>query len=249
MALIEFENVTKTFRSGTSAKLIIGHIQDRLHRRDRSLFHALTNVSFQVERGESLAIVGRNGAGKSTLLSLVAGLVDPNEGRVLVNGRVAALLELGSGFHTDLTGVENLWMNASLLGLTRKRTAEVYDSIVDFAGIGDFINKPLRTYSSGMVVRLAFAVAVHVDPDILIIDEVLGVGDSAFRQKCLDKIHEFHNLGKTLLFVSHAAGSLGAFCDRALWLDHGQVVADGPLDEIVPMYEGEVPVSVPEAHS
>jgi ABC-type polysaccharide/polyol phosphate transport system ATPase subunit len=162
---------------------------------------------------------------------------------------VAALLELGSGFHSDLTGVENLWMNASLLGLTRKRTAEVYDSIVDFAGIGDFINKPLRTYSSGMVVRLAFAVAVHVDPDILIIDEVLGVGDSAFRQKCLDKIHEFHNLGKTLLFVSHAAGSLGAFCDRALWLDHGQVVADGPLDEIVPMYEGEVPVSVPEARS
>jgi ABC-type polysaccharide/polyol phosphate transport system ATPase subunit len=247
MALIEFESVTKTFKSGTAAKLILGHIQDRLARRDRSLFYALRNVSFQVERGESIAIIGRNGAGKSTLLSLVAGLVDPNEGRVTVNGRVAALLELGSGFHGDLTGVENLWMNASLLGLSRKRTAEVFDSIVEFAGIGDFIYKPLRTYSSGMTMRLAFAVAVHVDPDILIVDEVLGVGDSAFHQKCLDKIHEFHSLGKTLLFVSHAAGTLGKFCDRALWLDHGQVVAEGPLDEIVPMYEGQVPLVLPEA--
>jgi ABC-type polysaccharide/polyol phosphate transport system ATPase subunit len=247
MALIEFESVTKTFKSGTAAKLILGHIQDRLARRDRSLFYALRNVSFQVERGESIAIIGRNGAGKSTLLSLVAGLVDPNEGRVTVNGRVAALLELGSGFHGDLTGIENLWMNASLLGLSRKRTAEVYDSIIDFAGVGDFINRPLRTYSSGMTMRLAFAVAVHVDPDILIVDEVLGVGDSAFYQKCLDKIHEFHRLGKTLLFVSHAAGTLGKFCERALWLDHGQVVAEGPLDEIVPMYEGQVPLVLPEA--
>jgi ABC-type polysaccharide/polyol phosphate transport system ATPase subunit len=242
MALIEFESVTKTFKSGTAAKLILGHIQDRLARRDRAVFHALRNVSFQVERGESLAIIGRNGAGKSTLLSLVAGLCDPSEGRVTVNGRVAALLELGSGFHTDLTGVENLWMNASLLGLTRKRTAEVFDSIVEFAGIGDFIYKPLRTYSSGMTMRLAFAVAVHVDPDILIVDEVLGVGDSAFYQKCLDKIHEFHDLGKTLLFVSHSSATLGKFCDRALWLDHGQVVADGLLEDVVPMYEGQAPV-------
>jgi lipopolysaccharide transport system ATP-binding protein len=249
MPLIEFESVTKTFRSGTAAKLIIGHIQDRLHRRDRSLFYALKNVSFKVEHGESLAIIGRNGAGKSTLLSLVAGLVDPNEGRVTVDGRVAALLELGSGFHTDLTGIENLWMNASLLGLTRKRTAEVFDQIVEFAGIGDFIYKPLRTYSSGMMMRLAFAVAVNVDPDILIIDEVLGVGDSAFHAKCLDKIHEFHALGKTLLFVSHAAGTLAQFCDRAIWLDHGQVMADGPLEEIVQMYEGNAPLSIPEAHS
>lgn len=247
MALIEFESVTKTFKSGTAAKLILGHIQDRLARRDRSLFYALRNVSFQVESGESIAIIGRNGAGKSTLLSLVAGLVDPNEGRVSVNGRVAALLELGSGFHGDLTGVENLWMNASLLGLTRKRTAEVFDSILEFAGIGDFIYKPLRTYSSGMTMRLAFAIAVNVDPDILIVDEVLGVGDSAFYHKCLDKIHEFHDLGKTLLFVSHAAGTLAKFCDRAIWLDHGQVVAEGPLEEIVPMYEGQVPLVLPEA--
>jgi ABC-type polysaccharide/polyol phosphate transport system ATPase subunit len=242
MALIEFESVTKTFKSGTAAKLILGHIQDRLARKDRSIFAALKNVSFQVDRGESIAIIGRNGAGKSTLLSLVAGLCDPNEGRVTVNGRVAALLELGSGFHGDLTGVENLWMNAALLGLTRKRTAEVFDSIVEFAAIGDFIYKPLRTYSSGMTMRLAFAVAVHVDPDILIIDEVLAVGDSAFYTKCIEKIHEFRRQGKTLLFVSHAAATLGKLCDRAIWLDHGEVVAEGLLDDIVAMYEGQAPL-------
>jgi ABC-type polysaccharide/polyol phosphate transport system ATPase subunit len=242
MSLIEFESVTKTFKTGTAAKLILGHIQDRLARREQVVFEALKDVSFQVEAGESLAIIGRNGAGKSTLLSLVAGLCDPNKGRVTVNGRVAALLELGSGFHPDLTGVENLWMNAALLGLTRKRTAEIFESVVEFAGIGDFIYQPLRTYSSGMTMRLAFAVAVHVDPDILIIDEVLGVGDSSFYQKCLDKIYEFRHLGKTLLFVSHSSATLGKFCDRALWLDHGQVVAEGLLDDIVPMYEGQVAV-------
>ena len=238
MSLIEFESVTKTFRSGTAAKLIFGHIKDRLNGADRAVFHALRNVSFRVERGESLAVIGRNGAGKSTLLSLVAGLCDPTEGRVEINGRVAALLELGSGFHGDLTGVENLWMNASLLGLTRKRAAELFDSIVDFAGISEFIEQPLRTYSSGMVMRLAFAIAVHVDPDILIIDEVLAVGDAAFSAKCFDKILEFRRIGKTLLFVSHSSAVVAKLCDRALWLDHGQVVAEGALDEVLPMYEG-----------
>jgi ABC-type polysaccharide/polyol phosphate transport system ATPase subunit len=242
MALIEFESVSKTFKSGTAAKLIVGHIKDRLARVDRGVFYALKNVSFRVEGGESLAIIGRNGAGKSTLLGLVAGLCEPNEGRVSVNGRVAALLELGSGFHGDLTGVENLWLNAALLGLSRKRAAEVFDSIVEFAGIGDFIQQPLRTYSSGMIMRLAFAVAIHVDPDILIIDEVLAVGDSSFTQKCFDKLHEFRRIGKTLLFVSHAAAMLENLCDRALWLDHGQVVADGLLEDIVPMYEGRAAV-------
>ncbi len=237
MSLIEFESVTKTFRSGTAAKLIFGHIKDRLSGADRTAFHALRNVSFRVDRGESLAVIGRNGAGKSTLLSLVAGLCDPNEGRVEINGKVAALLELGSGFHPDLTGVENLWMNAALLGLTRKRAREVFDSIVDFAGIGEFIQQPLRTYSSGMVMRLAFAVAVHVDPDILIIDEVLAVGDAAFSAKCFDKILEFRKVGKTLLFVSHSSGVLAKLCDRALWLDHGQVVGEGALEDIVPVYE------------
>ncbi len=238
MALIEFERVSKTFKQGAGAKLLIGHMQDRFRRTQRNVFYALRNVSFKVEQGESLAIVGRNGAGKSTLLGLVAGLTDPNEGSVRVSGRVAALLELGSGFHADLTGVENLKLNASLLGLSRRRTAEVFDTIVEFSGIGDFIYQPIRTYSTGMVMRLAFSVAVHVDPDILIIDEVLAVGDSAFTAKCIEKIMEFRRAGKTLLFVSHAGSTLAALCDRALWLDQGQVMADGLITEVAPLYEG-----------
>ncbi len=248
MALIEFEGVTKTFKQGAGAKLLIGHVRDRIRRTERNIFYALRNISFSVEKGESLAIIGRNGAGKSTLLSLVAGLSDPNEGRVTVNGRIAALLELGSGFHWDLTGVENLWLNAALLGLTRARATEVFDSIVEFSGIGEFIYQPLRTYSTGMVMRLAFAIAVHVDPDILIIDEVLAVGDATFYLKCLDKIHEFRRAGKTLLFVSHAGSTLSTLCDRALWLDHGRLMADGPLAEVAALYEGQsvaaTPVSV-----
>jgi len=183
-----------------------------------------------------MAVVGRNGAGKSTLLSLVAGLAEPNEGCVAVDGRVAALMELGSGFHPDLTGVENLRLNASLLGLTRQRTSEVHDSITEFAGIGDFINQPLRTYSSGMIMRLAFSVAIHVDPDILIVDEVLAVGDQNFQAKCFEKISELKHAGKTLLFVSHAANNVRKLCERALWLDHGEVMMDGPAGEVIDAY-------------
>ncbi|MDQ6677177.1 MAG: ABC transporter ATP-binding protein [Acidobacteriota bacterium] len=236
MALIEFENVSKTFKQGTGAKLLLRHMQEKVQRREHNLFFALRGVSFKLDRGESLAIIGRNGAGKSTLLSLVAGLALPNQGRVSVDGRVAALLELGSGFHGDLTGIENLWLNASLLGLTRKRTAQVFDSVIDFSGIGEFIFQPLRTYSTGMVMRLAFAVAVHVDPDILIVDEVLAVGDAVFYQKCLDKIMEFRHAGKTLLFVSHAPAMLHSLCGRALWLEQGQVVEDGRIDEVAGRY-------------
>ena len=210
MALIEFEGVTKTFKQGAGAKLLIGHVKDRIRRTDRNLFYALRNVSFSVEKGESLAIIGRNGAGKSTLLGLVAGLSDPNEGRVTVNGRVAALLELGSGFHWDLTGVENLWLNAALLGLTRKRATVVFDSIVEFAGIGEFIYQPLRTYSTGMVMRLAFSIAVHVDPDILIVDEILAVGDAAFYNKCLDKLLEFRHSGSRPAAIARCGSTRAA---------------------------------------
>ncbi len=240
MALIEFENVSKTFKQGTGAKILFRHMQEKVTRRERNLFYALRNVSFSLDHGESLAIIGRNGAGKSTLLSLVAGLSRPNEGNVDIGGKVAALLELGSGFHGDLTGVENLWLNAALLGLSRKKTAQVFDSIIDFSGIGDFIFQPLRTYSTGMVMRLAFAVAVHVDPDILIVDEVLAVGDAAFYSKCLDKIMEFRHSGKTLLFVSHSGAMLKMLCDRALWLNQGQVMADGSISEVTALYESSV---------
>ena len=183
-----------------------------------------------------MAIIGGNGAGKSTLLSLVAGLSRPNEGRVSVNGKVAALLELGSGFHPDLTGRENVSLNASLLGLSRKRTEECFDAILEFSGIGDFIEEPIRTYSSGMIMRLAFSVAVNVDPDILIIDEVLAVGDQNFQTKCFEKIRGFKNAGKTLLFVSHAAEMVRQLCDQALWLHHGKAMMFGGPEEVLSAY-------------
>ena len=185
---------------------------------------------------ESVAVVGRNGAGKSTLLSLVAGLTQPVQGKVTVRGRTAALLELGAGFHPDLTGLESLRLNASLLGLSRGRTAEVFDSIVAFADIGDFIYEPIRTYSMGMTMRLAFAVAIHVDPDILIVDEVLAIGDQAFQEKCQEGIRRFKQEGKTLLFVSHSGPLVGQLCERAIWLERGHVLRDGPAGDVLAAY-------------
>jgi ABC-type polysaccharide/polyol phosphate transport system ATPase subunit len=183
-------------------------------------------------------VIGRNGAGKSTLLGLAAGLCKPSEGRVAVRGRVAALLELGSGFHSDLTGLENVRLNASLLGLSRTRTGEVLESIIEFSEIRDFIHDPVRTYSSGMIMRLGFSVAVHVDPDILIIDEVLGVGDQRFQAKCFDRIRQFKQEGKTLLFVSHGGETVRQLCDRAIWLDHGKMLLEGPPAQVLEAYGG-----------
>lgn len=223
--------------------MLRGHVADRLRGRKRETFQALKHVSFQLDRGESLAVVGSNGAGKSTLLSLVARLAEPTEGRVTVNGRVAALLELGSGFHPDLTGSENLQLNASLLGLGRKRTLELRDSIVEFSGIGEFLDQPLRTYSSGMTMRLAFSVAIHVDPDILIVDEVLAVGDQSFQARCFEKIAACKRAGKTLLFVSHASHLVRQLCERALWLDHGEVMMDGAAGAVIEAYGGRAPAA------
>jgi ABC-type polysaccharide/polyol phosphate transport system ATPase subunit len=234
--MIELVGVSKSFPHGGGAKLLRTHLRDLFWKSQGLDFLALSNVSFRVEDGESLAVVGRNGAGKSTLLSLVAGLTDPVEGSVAVKGRVAALLELGAGFHPDLTGVENLRLNASLLGLSRKRTADVYEGILAFAGIGDFIYEPIRTYSLGMTMRLAFAIAVNVDPDILIVDEVLAVGDQAFQAKCRDRIRGFKAQGKTLLFVSHSGPQVRELCDRALWLEHGRILLDGPAAEVLDAY-------------
>jgi|SRR5271157_1264388 len=236
MALIEFERVSKIFAHGGGAKLLRSHLLDRFKKRERDTFYALKEVSFQVNQGESLAVIGRNGAGKSTLLGLAAGLCKPSEGSVAVRGRVAALLELGSGFHPDLTGVENVRLNASLLGLSRSRTSEALESIVDFSEIRDFIHDPIRTYSSGMVMRLAFSVAVHVDPDILIIDEVLGVGDQRFQEKCFDRIRRFKQAGKTLLFVSHGGDIVRLLCERAIWLDHGKMMLEGPPAQVLEAY-------------
>lgn len=238
MAVIEFANVSKTFSRASGQMLLRNRLAHWLKGTHRERFYALKQVSFNVQKGHSLAVVGPNGAGKSTLLGLVAGLARPDEGHISVEGRVAALLELGSGFHPDLTGLENVRLNASLLGLTRKRTAELFDEIVDFSGIGEFIREPLRTYSTGMVMRLAFSVAICMDPEILLIDEVLAVGDAAFQAKCIEKIHQFRNSGRTLLCVSHAAGMVQQLCDQAIWLDHGELVMSGPVWEVTEAYAG-----------
>lgn len=238
MALLEFQNVSKWFPHSTGRALLRTHIARWFGGEHKERFVALKNVSFRLEPGETLAIVGANGAGKSTLLSLAAGLATPNEGRVMVHGRVAALLQLGSGFHPDLTGAENLLLNSALLGRSRKRTLELAERIVEYSGIGDFIDDPLRTYSSGMVMRLAFSVAIHTEPDILLLDEVLAVGDSGFQAKCHETLLDFQRSGKSLLFVSHSAAQVREMCERALWIDHGELVMEGDAATVTDAYSG-----------
>lgn len=234
---IVFQKVSKAFSLGGGRKLLRGHLRDWFKPRDT--FLALRDVTLQIRDGESVALIGPNGAGKSTLLNLATHLCYPDAGSVTVNGRVSAVLELGGGFHYDLTGEENLRLVASLQGLTRKRTDELRDTIVDFAGIGDFIREPVRTYSSGMVLRLGFSVAVHTDPEILVIDEVIAVGDQAFQVKCFDRMQELRRSGKTILCVSHSPALLVQMCERAIWLDHGQVIADGNIHEVLDAYQGK----------
>lgn len=237
MTQIACNAVSKRFHLAAGRRLLSSHAMSwfRKHR-GPNYFYALRDVSLCVSPGDSLALVGRNGAGKSTLLSLLAGLTQPDAGSLTVNGRVAALLELGSGFHPDLTGVENLILNAALLGFTERQTRERFDSIVSFADIGDFIEQPLRTYSSGMVLRLAFSVAINLDPDILIVDEILGVGDRQFFNKCFERILEFRHAGKTLICVSHSNEMLARLCDRAVWLEHGRVHTAGPIQQVLEAY-------------
>ncbi len=237
MDAVSFVSVTKTFSMNAQRMLMRGHLARLIKRRNKQRFVALRDISFRIPRGQTVGIVGSNGAGKSTLLSLVAGLCPPDTGTVTVNGRVAALLQMGAGFHPDLTGAENVEMNAALLGLSAAKTAQAFDAIVEFSEIGEFIDEPLRTYSSGMTMRLAFSVAVHVDPDLLIIDEVLAVGDQAFQAKCMEKIMEFKRQGRTLLFVSHSTGVVQQLCERALWLNQGELAMDGEAAEVVAAYE------------
>ncbi len=199
-------------------------------------FNALDGVSFTVEQGESIGIVGHNGSGKSTLLKVLARILPPDDGHVEINGRIAALLELGAGFHGDLTGRENIFLNGAILGLTREEISERLDDIVDFAGVRDFIDQPVRNYSSGMYVRLGFAIAVHVDPDILLVDEVLSVGDASFQAKSLERMASFQQRGKTVVMVSHDLSALRNLCDRVLVLDHGELIFDGPVSEGVKQY-------------
>ncbi len=234
---IIFHEVSKSFARHVGQLLIRERLLNLVKSRKAERFHALQDVSFTLGHGESIGVIGHNGAGKSTLLSLATGLCYPDSGRVEVNGRVAALLDLGAGFHPDLTGAENVCINAALLGFSRHQVRAKFDEIVAFADIGEFINEPLRVYSSGMTMRLAFSVAVNVDPDILIIDEVLAVGDLTFQAKCRERIMQFRNAGKTILCVSHATETLKDLCQRAIWLDHGRVMSDGPLNRVLESYE------------
>jgi ABC-type polysaccharide/polyol phosphate transport system ATPase subunit len=237
MNVIEVNGVSKIFRRNLGRKLLRDQVLDVFRpRQQEEIFHALKNVSFKVEEGEAVALIGENGAGKSTMLSLVTGLAEPDTGTLTVNGRVAALLALGSGFHPDLTGEENVFMNAALLGFSERAVKERYSAIIEFSEIGDFIKEPLRTYSSGMMIRLAFSVAVHVDPAILIVDEVLGVGDAHFQEKCAEKVASLRRDGVTMLCVSHATTMVTDFCDRAIWLHHGELICDGQSGAVVKRY-------------
>lgn len=233
---LRFDRVSKSF-SHHGGRMLLRERLIELARRSRPRFQALKNVSFELAPGESLALIGSNGAGKSTTLNMATGLLLPDSGKIEVHGRVTALLELGAGFHPDLTGAENVRVNAALLGLTRRQTNQRFDEIVEFSGIGDFIHEPLRTYSTGMAMRLAFSVATASDPDILLIDEVIASGDSAFAEKCLEKIRSFQRDGKTLLMASHSPTLITMLCQRALWLHHGQVMACGAPGEILDAYQ------------
>lgn len=201
-------------------------------------FEALKGISFVIRGGETVAIVGRNGSGKSTILKIIAGVYRPTGGTVKVSGKVAALIELGAGFHPDLTGRENIILNGLLLGLSRQEIRSREQQILDFAELGEFIDSPVKQYSSGMYARLGFAVATEVDPDVLLIDEILAVGDAPFHEKCLARIDDFRQRGKTIVYVSHALDAIRRLCDRALLIHGGILLADGSTDQVLATYEG-----------
>jgi ABC-type polysaccharide/polyol phosphate transport system ATPase subunit len=225
--VIRTEDVSKRFTLRKDKALkerIVNFGRSQKHKSD---FWALREIGFEITAGTSVGLVGANGSGKSTLLKVIGGIIQTDSGFVERRGRVAALLELGAGFHPDLTGRENVYLNGSILGLSQKQTAQYFDSIVEFSEIGDFIDTQVKFYSSGMYVRLAFAIAVHVDPDILLVDEVLAVGDEPFQAKCMEKIREFQRDGRTIVFVSHSAAQIEDLCDRVVVLSHGRLVYDG----------------------
>ena len=209
-------------------------------------YYALDDISFDVHAGEIVGIVGRNGSGKSTILKILTGVLSPSEGEVSIDGKIAALLELGAGFNMEYTGMKNIYLNATMMHISKEEIEKKIPDILKFADIGDFINQPVKTYSSGMFVRLAFAVAINVDPDILIVDEALAVGDVRFQLKCMDKFNEFIKEGKTILFVTHDVNAVKRFCNRAIWLNAGKLIMDGNTDEVTDRYmdflKSELPI-------
>ena len=246
MLAIEASGVTKVYRRFSNRRqfatlksaLLKGTLLRDLH--PDETFAALRNVSFAVPQGSTYGIIGRNGSGKSTMLKLVAGITKPTEGSVRVEGRISALIELGAGFHPEISGRENVFINGIMLGLSKREITKRFDEIVEFAEVKDFIDAPVKTYSSGMYMRLGFAVAINVDPDVLLIDEVLAVGDEAFTHKCLDKFAEFRRRGKTILLVTHSLNLVEKFCDDVLWLDSGRIRGEGDPRRVVSAYITDV---------
>lgn len=242
MEAIKVENVTKLFKRYAykrqfqtfKSAILKGDFFKNI--KPEESFAALKNVSFQVEQGETLGIIGNNGSGKSTLLKIIAGITKPTYGKVKCNGKISALIELGAGFHPEITGKENIYINGIMLGLTKKEIQEKFNEIVRFAELEEFINSPVKNYSSGMFMRLGFSIAVNVNPEILLIDEVLAVGDEAFAHKCIDKMLDFKRRKKTILLVTHALGMVEAFCDRALWLKNGMIQKIGEPKEVTNAY-------------
>lgn len=241
--VLRIENLGKSYRLGEiSRKVFWSDWRRRLQGKppedfsDESHFWALRDVSFDVRRGEVLGLLGRNGAGKTTLLKIVSRITSPSSGQVKVRGRIASLLEVGTGFHMELTGRDNVFLNGTILGMTRSEVARKFDEIVAFSGIEEFIDTPVKRYSVGMRVRLAFAVAAHLEPEILLIDEVLAVGDASFQQKCLGKIGEVSRAGRTVLFVSHNAAAIESLCSRGIVMSHGKVAFDGTQSDAIDFY-------------
>jgi len=242
---ISLTNVTKLYKryggrqfATLKSALLSGDLVKKL--RPDETFQALKNVSFDVAKGQTMGVIGRNGSGKSTALKLIAGITKPTSGVVAVKGRISALIELGAGFHPEISGRENVFINGIMLGMTKREIQQRFDEIVEFAELTEFIDAPVKTYSSGMYMRLGFAVAIHVNPDVLLVDEVLAVGDEGFTHKCLDKFAEFRRRGKTILLVTHSLNLVERFCDDALWLDEGRAMSHGDPKRVVGAYLAKV---------
>ncbi|MBO0691741.1 MAG: ABC transporter ATP-binding protein [Acidimicrobiaceae bacterium] len=240
--VVSAQGVSKKFRLFKERNQTLKAAVLRGHRLVADEFWALRDVSFDVHEGETFGLIGENGSGKSTMLKCLTKILRPDEGRVAVDGKISALLELGAGFHPELTGRENVFLNGAILGLGQKELKRRFDDIVDFAGIGPFIDEPVKNYSSGMYVRLGFSVAINVDPDVLLVDEVLAVGDEAFQRKCNEKFFDLRSQKKTIVLVSHAMGGVQNLCDRVAWFEHGRLMKVGEPRDVIEAYVGNVHV-------
>ena len=234
---VSIKNMSKNFiiygdKANTLKEKII-----RFSKNKKEIRNVLNNINIEIKKGETVALIGVNGSGKSTLLKLITKIIYPTKGSIKVNGKISSLLELGAGFHPDFSGRENIYFNASIFGLTKKQIDERLEDIIKFSELDEYIDTPIRTYSSGMYMRLAFSVAINVDADIILIDEILAVGDQRFQEKCMKKMKELKNQGKTMVFVSHSAEAVKFLCDRSIWLNNGIVQMDGKTDDVLKEYE------------